>query len=175
MADALPLLQALEGHGLSAEQVNRSGWVGGFDDDGISYSSGPAPGAVLDLNHYMSGFITPVWDVIGVINGTSSDDVVVIGNHRDAWVIGGAADPNSGTAVLVELAKAFGKLLETGWKPKRTMLVLLQKGYYFYCSITDATNIESWVRGTPRSSDSRGRRSGSRRTCPGSSRLPLRI
>lgn len=130
MADALPLLQALEGHGLSASQVNRSGWVGGFDDE-VSYSSGPAPGAVLDLNHYMSGFITPVWDVIGVINGTSSDDVVVIGNHRDAWVIGGAADPNSGTAVLVELAKAFGKLLETGWKPKRTMLVLLRKGYLF--------------------------------------------
>ncbi len=119
MKDALPLLRALDGHGLSAEQVNRSGWVGGLD---VTYSSGPAPGAVLDLNHLMSGFITPIWDVIGVINGTTgADDVVIIGNHRDAWVIGGAADPNSGTAVLVELARAFGKLLEKGWKPKRTM------------------------------------------------------
>ncbi|KAK7755693.1 hypothetical protein SLS62_002304 [Diatrype stigma] len=125
MKDALPLLQALEGHGLSAAQVNRSGWVGGFDiaSDGISYSSGPAPGAVLDLHHFMSGFITPVWDVIGVINGTSADDVVVVGNHRDAWVVGGAADPNSGTAVLVELANAFGKLLAKGWRPRRTIIL----------------------------------------------------
>ncbi|RYP69936.1 hypothetical protein DL771_005796 [Monosporascus sp. 5C6A] len=120
MKDALPLLRTLEGHGLFAEQLNRSGWVGGFD---VAYSSGPAPGAVLDLHHFMSGFITPVWDVIGVINGTSSDDVLIIGNHRDAWVIGGAADPNSGTAVLVELARAFGKLLEKGWKPKRTIIL----------------------------------------------------
>ena len=120
MTDAIPILKALEGHGLSAEQANRSGWVGGLD---VAYSSGPAPGTVLDMNHFMDGFITPVWDVIGVINGTSSDEVLIIGNHRDAWVIGGAADPNSGTAVLVELAKAFGKLLDKGWKPKRTMLV----------------------------------------------------
>jgi N-acetylated-alpha-linked acidic dipeptidase len=60
---------------------------------------------------------------VGIINGTSPDEVIVIGNHRDAWLIGGAADPNSGSAVLVELAKAFGKLQKTGWKPKRTIVL----------------------------------------------------
>ena len=37
--------------------------------------------------------------------------------------LGGASDPSSGTAVLVELSKAFGKLLQQGWKPKRTMYI----------------------------------------------------
>ena len=46
-----------------------------------------------------------------------------MGNHRDAWIVGGAADPNSGSAVLIELAKAFGALAETGWKPKRTIVL----------------------------------------------------
>jgi N-acetylated-alpha-linked acidic dipeptidase len=79
------------------------------------------------MDHVMEGKVAPVWDVIGIINGTT-DEVVVIGNHRDAWVIGGAADPNSGSAVLIELANAFGKLLAKGWKPRRTMYV--EAGFY---------------------------------------------
>ena len=39
-----------------------------------------------------------------------------------AWIVGGASDPNSGSAVMIELAKAFGELLKTGWKPKRTIV-----------------------------------------------------
>jgi len=33
------------------------------------------------------------------------------------------ADPHSGSAILMELAKAIGKLLETGWRPKRTIIL----------------------------------------------------
>jgi N-acetylated-alpha-linked acidic dipeptidase len=119
MKDALPLLHALEGHGVSAKEANRSGWVGKFGN--VTYDSGPAPGAVINIDHLMRNYIAPVWDVIGVINGTNPDEVVIAGNHRDAWVIGGAADPNSGSAIMIELANAFGKLLQNGWKPKRTM------------------------------------------------------
>ncbi|KAF2792509.1 Zn-dependent exopeptidase [Melanomma pulvis-pyrius CBS 109.77] len=121
MKDALPLLEALQGNGVTAKEANRSGWAGGFSN--ITYDSGPAPGAVVNMNHFMNGWIAPVWDVIGVINGTSPDEVVVVGNHRDAWVIGGAADPNSGSAIMIELANAFGKLLAKGWKPKRTIIL----------------------------------------------------
>ncbi|KAF5847757.1 hypothetical protein GGP41_008970 [Bipolaris sorokiniana] len=120
MKDSLPLLEALKGHGVSAKEANRSGWTGGFSN--ITYDSGPAPGALLHIDHLMNGWVAPVWDVIGVINGTT-DEVVVIGNHRDAWVIGGAADPNSGSAVLIELANAFGKLVAKGWKPRRTIIL----------------------------------------------------
>lgn len=121
MKDALPLLEILQGHGVTAKEANRSGWIGGFGN--ITYDSGPAPGALVNIDHLMHESIEPVWDVIGVINGTSPDEVVVVGNHRDAWVIGGAADPNSGSAVLIELANAFGKLLEKGWKPRRTIIL----------------------------------------------------
>jgi len=34
---------------------------------------------------------------------------VLLGNHRDAWVYG-AADPSSGTATLLEIARSFGAL-----------------------------------------------------------------
>ncbi len=45
-----------------------------------------------------------IWDVIGRIPGTSrteADQLVIAGNHRDAWVYG-AVDPNSGTAAMLE-------------------------------------------------------------------------
>jgi len=66
---------------------------------------------------------TPIWDTVGIINGTHQDEVIIIGNHRDAWIVGGAADPNSGSAIMIELSKAFGALLKTGWKPRRTIIL----------------------------------------------------
>ena len=47
------------------------------------------------------------------IGAVRSDRQVMLGNHRDAWVFG-AADPNSGTAVLMELARALSQLRENG-------------------------------------------------------------
>jgi len=113
-----PILQALDGHGLDSDEVNRPGWKGALS---ALYSSGPAPGITLSLDNLMEPKITPIWDVIGRLNGTNEDETIVIGNHRDTWMIGGNADPNSGTAVLVELSKAFKKLEDSGWKPKRNM------------------------------------------------------
>ncbi|KAH7087121.1 glutamate carboxypeptidase [Paraphoma chrysanthemicola] len=117
--DALPLLRALDGHGVSGQKISRGGWIGGLN---ASYSTGPAKGFTLALKNLMEEKITPIWNVIGVINGTNADETVIIGNHRDAWIIGGAADPNSGSAILVEITKAFGELMKTGWKPKRNIV-----------------------------------------------------
>lgn len=116
--DAYPLLKALDGNGPTGELVNRTNWIGGLN---VTYSTGPAPGAKISMKNIMRDTYSPIWNTVGIINGTSPDEVIVIGNHRDAWIVGGAADPNSGSAVMVELAKAFGKLQEKGWKPKRTM------------------------------------------------------
>ncbi|KAF2794136.1 N-acetylated-alpha-linked acidic dipeptidase-like protein 2 [Melanomma pulvis-pyrius CBS 109.77] len=116
-----PLLQALNGHGISAEMVNRSNWVGAIPD--VSYSTGPTPGATLSMSNIMESRNAWIWNTIGIINGTNEDEVVIVGNHHDAWMIGGAADPHSGSTILIELAKAFGKLLKTGWKPKRTIIL----------------------------------------------------
>ena len=116
--DALPLLKALDGHGTSGQNINRGGWIGGLH---ATYSTGPAPGVTLSLTNQMDAKITPIWNVIGIINGTNANETIIIGNHRDAWIVGGAADPNSGSAILIEITKAFGELLKTGWKPRRNM------------------------------------------------------
>ncbi|KAK8099219.1 uncharacterized protein PG998_012460 [Apiospora kogelbergensis] len=121
-ADAAPLLSALDGHGIAGKEVNRNGWVGALN---ATYSTGPAPGVVLDLSNVMENQITDIWNAVGIINGsTHADETIVIGNHRDAWIVGGAADPNSGTAVVVELARALGRLVaERGWRPKRNIVL----------------------------------------------------
>ncbi|KAL8727636.1 MAG: hypothetical protein Q9166_005915 [cf. Caloplaca sp. 2 TL-2023] len=119
-AEAIPLLRALDGFGTPGSRVNRTNWVGALN---VTYSTGPAPGAVLSMSNVMRDTTTSIWDAVGIINGTSQDEVLVVGNHRDAWIVGGAADPNSGSAIMVELSKAFGKLLATGWKPRRTIVL----------------------------------------------------
>ncbi|KAJ8473913.1 hypothetical protein ONZ45_g16122 [Pleurotus djamor] len=58
---------------------------------------------------------------MAAIPGHVRDQVVLVGCHRDAWVMG-AADPTSGTVSLAEVIRGFGKLLEGGWKPLRTIL-----------------------------------------------------
>jgi len=64
----------------------------------------------------------PIWNVFGEIKGTDAlEEKVIIGNHRDAWCFG-ASDPNSGTAVMLEVARVFGKMMEFGWRPLRTIV-----------------------------------------------------
>jgi hypothetical protein len=60
--------------------------------------------------------------VFGFIDGTVEPDrYVLLGNHRDAWVFGGI-DPNSGTALMVELSRATMDLIAGGWKPRRSIV-----------------------------------------------------
>ena len=49
------------------------------------------------------------------------DQLVIVGNHRDAWVYGGV-DPSSGTASLMELARSLGTLAKQGARPERTIV-----------------------------------------------------
>ncbi|KAF2237272.1 Zn-dependent exopeptidase [Viridothelium virens] len=122
--EALPLLEALNGHGPNASSFPSHWQTGGLDYKGINYNIGPSPdGLVLNLVNEQNYTITPQWDVIGIINGTSQDEVVIMGNHRDAWIAGGAGDPNSGSAALNEVARSFGVALKKGWKPRRTIVL----------------------------------------------------
>ncbi|CAN9261642.1 putative glutamate carboxypeptidase [Alternaria tenuissima] len=119
--EAQPLLQALNGFGTNGTAVNRTNWVGAIP--GVGYFTGEGSGASLSMSNVMNDTYGTIWNAVGIINGTLEDEVVIVGNHRDAWIVGGAADPNSGSAVLIELAKAFGALAETGWKPLRTIVL----------------------------------------------------
>jgi len=63
-----------------------------------------------------------IWVVEGRIRGAEEPDrYVVLGNHRDAWVFGGA-DPSSGTASQLELARVLGGLSREGKRPRRTIV-----------------------------------------------------
>jgi N-acetylated-alpha-linked acidic dipeptidase len=66
--------------------------------------------------------VRSIWNVVGRLRGAERpDEWVVLGNHRDAWVYGGV-DPSSGSASLMETARAFGELTRSGWKPRRTII-----------------------------------------------------
>ena len=121
--DALPILRALNGYGPKASEFNEFWQGGGLGYKGVKYNIGPSPSnRVLQLVNEQEYVTTPLWNVVGIINGTLQDEVVILGNHRDAWIAGGAGDPNSGSAAMNEVVRSFGTALEKGWKPLRTIV-----------------------------------------------------
>ncbi|XP_039209078.1 N-acetylated-alpha-linked acidic dipeptidase 2-like isoform X2 [Crotalus tigris] len=99
-------------------------WKGNLN---VSYNVGPG-----FLDHYStrkvkmhvhsSSQITRIYNVIGSIKGAVEPDrYVIFGGHRDSWVFGGI-DPTTGAAVLQEVARSFGKMMENGWRPRRTII-----------------------------------------------------
>lgn len=110
--DARPLLEVLDG------PVAPESWRGGLP---FTYHIGPGT-ARIHLKMEFNWNQVPAYDVIGMIKGSEfPDELVIRGNHHDAWV-NGAGDPISGQAAMDEEAKALGILLKTGWKPKRTLV-----------------------------------------------------
>ena len=78
--------------------------------------------ATVHLRVHNDDKVRPIWTVTGRLTGTASpDQLVIVGNHRDAWVYGGV-DPSSGTASLMELARSLGGLAKQGTRPKRTIV-----------------------------------------------------
>lgn len=112
-----PILKSLNGHGVKAPES----WKGALK--GYDYSIGPNSNVSLNLYNQQIYNITPLWNVYGEIEGENRDEVIIIGNHRDAWIKGGAGDPNSGSAVLIELARALGELKNSGYKFKRSIIL----------------------------------------------------
>ncbi|KMU77530.1 N-acetylated-alpha-linked acidic dipeptidase 2 [Coccidioides immitis RMSCC 3703] len=121
--EAIPLLKALNGHGPAAKDFNERWQGGGLSHKGVKYNIGPSPeNLVLNLYNEQDYVTTPLWNVIGTVPGTIPDEVIIMGNHRDAWIAGGAGDPNSGSAALNEVIRSLGEALKAGWKPLRTIV-----------------------------------------------------
>jgi N-acetylated-alpha-linked acidic dipeptidase len=110
--DAQPLLAALDG------PVVPPSWRGALP---ITYHFGPGP-AKVHLAISSDWGMKTLYDVIAKIPGAESpNEWIVRGNHRDGWVFG-AWDPLSGHVAMLAEAKAIGALLQSGWKPKRTLV-----------------------------------------------------
>jgi N-acetylated-alpha-linked acidic dipeptidase len=93
-------------------------WQGGLP---FTYHIGPGS-AVAHMKLVMDYQQRTIYDVIAKLRGTNDGEWVVLGNHHDAWVFG-AVDPGSGTATMLETARAFGELARAGWKPRRTIVM----------------------------------------------------
>lgn len=93
-------------------------WQGGLP---FTYHLGPGQ-ATVHLKLVMDYQQRTLYDVISRLRGSIDDEWVVLGNHHDAWVYG-AADPSSGTTVMLETARALGELARSGWKPRRTIVM----------------------------------------------------
>jgi N-acetylated-alpha-linked acidic dipeptidase len=111
---ALSIIKPLQG------PVRPGGFQGGLP---FAYHVGGTDAVKLHLKTDMDYKQRPIWNVVARLPGDSDKDhLVILGNHRDAWVFG-AVDPNSGTSSMLEVAKGFGELLKQGWKPKRTIVL----------------------------------------------------
>jgi len=110
-ADAERLLAPLAGPVAPRE------WQGGL---AFTYHLGPGPTKVR-LRVQMKNEVKPVWNVVARIPGRERpDEIIVLGNHRDAWTYGGV-DPNSGTVAMLEVARGLGALWQDGWRPRRSI------------------------------------------------------
>lgn len=140
--DAIPLLQLLEKRGKTASDMG-SGWEGGIK--GVKYWTGPSKIEVRVRNE-VSTRVMPIWNTMAKIPGHIPDEAVMIGNHRDAWVLG-ASDPSSGTAVTNEVYRGLGALLAKGWKPLRTIYIASwdAEEYGLIGSTEWAEDFASWI------------------------------
>jgi N-acetylated-alpha-linked acidic dipeptidase len=111
-ADAEPLLAALGG------RVAQPSWRGGLP---LTYHVGPGP-AQVHMKVLSEWTQKPIYDVVAKIRGSEAPDQWIIrGNHHDGWVFG-ALDPLAGQIALMAEAKSIGKLVQQGWRPRRTLV-----------------------------------------------------
>ena len=111
-ADAEPLLAALGG------RIAQPSWRGGLP---LTYHVGPGP-AQVHMKVLSEWTQKPIYDVVAKMRGSDAPDQWIIrGNHHDGWVFG-ATDPLAGQIALMAEARSIGKLVQQGWRPRRTLV-----------------------------------------------------
>ena len=112
--DAAEILKRMGGPPVPA------GWQGVAT--GETYRVGPGP-VRLRLSIQNTRERREIRNVIGRLRGTDEPDrEILLSNHHDAWVYG-AVDPSSGTATMISLARALGRLAREGLRPRRTLVL----------------------------------------------------
>ncbi|XP_041670526.1 transferrin receptor protein 1-like [Cheilinus undulatus] len=112
---ALSMLQKIGG----PEADAGSGFEGGLES--VTYRLGGSENVTIEVNNVLVN--TKIHNVFGVIKGfTDPDHYIVLGAQRDAWGQG-YARAAVGSAVLLELAKAFQEMVEKdGFRPRRSLV-----------------------------------------------------
>uniref|UniRef100_A0A914XW32 Uncharacterized protein n=1 Tax=Plectus sambesii TaxID=2011161 RepID=A0A914XW32_9BILA len=117
--DALPLFQNMNGPLVTGDFDNGDdSWIGGMN---VSYRMNSG---TTTFRLTVNGYTEPrsIFDVTAMMYGSDEPDQwVLFGNHVDAWTYG-SIDPNSGTAIALEMARVLTTVSKrTGWRPKRTI------------------------------------------------------
>jgi N-acetylated-alpha-linked acidic dipeptidase len=111
--DAAEILKRLKGRAVP------DGWQGVAICE--TYRVGPGP-VRLRVKIDNTREVRTIENVIGTLRGSEEPErQVILSNHHDAWVYG-AVDPSSGTATMIALARALGRLAREGWRPRRTIV-----------------------------------------------------
>lgn len=113
--NAAELLRGVRGSGIPQT------WQGGLP---FRYHVGPGPvrARVLVRDDRATRGLKPIWNTFGVVRGSEfPDELVIVGAHRDAWSTG-AVDNVSGTASVLEAARAVGEQVRAGHVPRRTIV-----------------------------------------------------
>jgi len=106
--------------GLTGNSIPQS-WQGALP---FRYHVGPGPvqARVAVATDVATNPYKQIWNTLGTIRGSEfSDEIVIIGAHRDAWGPG-AADNVSGTVSVLEAARAISEQVKAGKRPKRTIV-----------------------------------------------------
>ncbi|WPK23604.1 hypothetical protein PUMCH_000845 [Australozyma saopauloensis] len=147
--DITPILKKLNGIGPKASSFGKD-WTGKLE--GYDYSIGLTlkdkhVSPVLNLYNEQNYEIVPIHNVLGTIPGQVSEEVIVFGNHRDAWIRGGAGDPNSGSAIMLEVMRALQVAIAKGYKPYRTIVFASWDGeeYGLLGSTEWAEDHSAWI------------------------------
>ncbi len=94
------------------------GWQGGLP---LAYRLG-GPGLEVRLKVQQERQLVETANVLGFLRGAGRpDEWVVVGSHHDAWSFG-AGDPNAGTILVFEAARAFADAAKNGLRPDRTVV-----------------------------------------------------
>jgi N-acetylated-alpha-linked acidic dipeptidase len=111
--DASKIIAALQGPLVTGKQRGALG---------LAYHWGGTDAVKVHLAVKSDWSLKPVYDVIGMLRGsTYPDQWIIRGNHHDGWVFG-ASDPLTGQVALMSEAKALGTLYRQGWRPARTIV-----------------------------------------------------
>ena len=113
--DAAEILSRLGGR-----SVPDAGWQGLAVAD--TFRLGPGPVRVhLKIENTRER--RTIRNVIATLRGSElPDKKILLSNHFDAWIYGGV-DPSSGTASMLALARALGRLAAEGYRPRRTIVI----------------------------------------------------
>ncbi|MEM7483314.1 MAG: M28 family peptidase [Acidobacteriota bacterium] len=109
---ALEILRRMRGSVVPPE------WQGGLP---LTYRLGGGP-LRLRLQVEQRRQLVETANVLGTLRGSEKpDQKVIMGSHHDAWSFG-AGDPNAGSIVVLETARAFAQAARQGHRPRRSVV-----------------------------------------------------